>query len=177
MCWPRSRAASSNGNWFAREHAAKRRRIQAALDNDALAIVYQPIREIDSGQALGFESLTRFLATPARTPDVWFNDAAEVGMSEALEMRAAEKALGALARLPDDIYVSCNVSADVALKEALPAVLDRVSPRRVVLEITEHASVVHYDELVRALAPLRERGLRLAVDDAGAGYASFRQIL
>jgi EAL domain-containing protein (putative c-di-GMP-specific phosphodiesterase class I) len=161
----------------AREHTAKRRRIQAALDDDALAIVYQPIREIDSGRTLGFESLTRFVTTPARTPDVWFDEAAEVGMSEALEMRAVEKALGALAQLPDDIYISCNVSADVALNEALPALLDRVSPRRIVLEITEHASVVDYDALVRALAPLRARGLRLAVDDAGAGYASFRHIL
>jgi hypothetical protein len=47
----------------------------------------------------------------------------------------------------------------------------------VVLEITEHAAVADYELLERALAPHRASGLRLAVDDAGAGYASFRHVL
>ena len=48
---------------------------------------------------------------------------------------------------------------------------------RLVVEITEHAPVDDYDQLKKALDPLRERGLRLAVDDAGAGFASLRHIL
>jgi EAL domain-containing protein (putative c-di-GMP-specific phosphodiesterase class I) len=47
----------------------------------------------------------------------------------------------------------------------------------VILEITEHAAVADYDRLVAALAPLRALGLRVSVDDAGAGYASLRHIL
>jgi EAL domain-containing protein (putative c-di-GMP-specific phosphodiesterase class I) len=162
---------------FAKEHAEKRRRIESVLAEDALSMVYQPIKEIDSGEVVGFEALTRFRASPARAPDVWFNEAAEVGLGEALEIRAIEKGLQALHRLPSHLYVSCNVSAEVVLKGGLGGALDRVPLPRVLLEITEHASVHDYDPLVTALAGLRERGLRLAVDDAGAGYASFRHIL
>ena len=45
------------------------------------------------------------------------------------------------------------------------------------LEVTEHASVRDYDLITEALEPMRAKGLLLAVDDAGAGYASFRHIL
>jgi EAL domain-containing protein (putative c-di-GMP-specific phosphodiesterase class I) len=55
--------------------------------------------------------------------------------------------------------------------------LDGVDIGRIVLEMTEHAAVTDYGELTAALRLLRQRGLRVAVDDAGAGYASFRHIL
>jgi len=45
------------------------------------------------------------------------------------------------------------------------------------LEVTEHASISDYAQIADTLEPLRKQGLRLAVDDAGAGYASFRHIL
>lgn len=50
-------------------------------------------------------------------------------------------------------------------------------PERIVLEITEHAHIEDYDQLLRALEPLRARGVRLAVHDAGAGYAGLQHIL
>ena len=46
-----------------------------------------------------------------------------------------------------------------------------------VLEVTEHAPVEDYDQLNRTLRTLRARGIRLAIDDAGAGFASFRHIV
>ncbi len=45
------------------------------------------------------------------------------------------------------------------------------------MEVTEHDAVEAYDELLDAVAGLRNLGVRLAVDDAGSGYASFRHIL
>ena len=45
------------------------------------------------------------------------------------------------------------------------------------LEVTEHTSIDDYSVIARKLEPFRVRGIRLAVDDAGAGYASFRHIL
>jgi EAL domain-containing protein (putative c-di-GMP-specific phosphodiesterase class I) len=48
---------------------------------------------------------------------------------------------------------------------------------RLIVEITEHATVADYEKLHAALRPMREAGLRLAVDDAGAGYSSLRHIL
>ncbi len=45
------------------------------------------------------------------------------------------------------------------------------------VEITEHEPVDDYEELARALRPLRDLGVRIAIDDAGAGYASLRHTL
>ena len=63
------------------------------------------------------------------------------------------------------------------LKGSLDAVLAGFPFERLMLEVTEHASVDDYSLIAAALKPLRERRLKLAVDDAGAGYASFRHIL
>ncbi|HEV8420861.1 MAG TPA: EAL domain-containing protein, partial [Actinomycetota bacterium] len=48
---------------------------------------------------------------------------------------------------------------------------------RIVVEITEHAQVADYAELLEALGDFRSRGGRLAIDDAGAGFASLRHVL
>lgn len=160
-----------------RAHAAMRCAVESVLRDDALTMVYQPIKEIDSGRLIGLEALARFSTEPRRGPDIWFNEAAEVGLSHLLEARAIEKAVQALARLPANVYVSCNVSPNVVMHSEMARVLRNIPLDRVVLEITEHATVPDYDELAAALEPFRKRGLRLAVDDAGAGYASFRHIL
>ncbi|HET9517965.1 MAG TPA: EAL domain-containing protein, partial [Actinoplanes sp.] len=48
---------------------------------------------------------------------------------------------------------------------------------RIVIEITEHARVGSYADLQAVLTPLRERGVRIAVDDTGAGYSSLTHVL
>jgi EAL domain-containing protein (putative c-di-GMP-specific phosphodiesterase class I) len=48
---------------------------------------------------------------------------------------------------------------------------------RVVLELSEHDRVEDYDAVLGALAPLRARGMRLAIDDVGAGFSSLRHIV
>jgi EAL domain-containing protein (putative c-di-GMP-specific phosphodiesterase class I) len=81
--------------------------------------------------------------------------------------------------LPEDAYISVNLSPETLLWPGLPDAL-RTAPvplSRMVVELTEHSAVEDYDALDGALRPLREVGLRIAVDDAGAGYASFRHIL
>jgi EAL domain-containing protein (putative c-di-GMP-specific phosphodiesterase class I) len=152
-------------------------RIQSVISGNGLSIVYQPIINVLQDKIVGFESLTRFSATPLRGPDVWFNEAASVGLGAQLEMRAVELAMVALESLPQDVYLSFNVSPDTLINGDLGRLLEGLSLERLVLEITEHATIVDYSELINALTPLRTRRIRLAVDDAGAGYASFRHIL
>lgn len=48
---------------------------------------------------------------------------------------------------------------------------------RLVIQLTERLEVEEYDPLILALAPLRRKGLRIAVDDAGSGFASLRHVL
>lgn len=155
----------------------KKQRIVAIIEEEQYSIVYQPIWNVGSKTLIGFEALTRFHAAPARPPDEWFAEAAEVGMGSALELAAVRTALAELGSFPEEIYLSVNVSAEVVSSGDLAQVLDGLPAGRVVLEITEHTQIEDYDRLRHALRPLRDRGIHLAVDDAGAGYSSLQHIL
>jgi EAL domain-containing protein (putative c-di-GMP-specific phosphodiesterase class I) len=152
-------------------------RIRSVLDGNGLSIVYQPIYRVGRDGIVGFESLSRFSTVPARSPDVWFNEASSVGLGVDLEIRAIEAALQGLAQLPQSVYLSVNTSPDTILSGALAAVFRDMPLDRLVLELTEHMLIERYDDIGAALEPLRRGGMRIAVDDAGAGYASFRHIL
>jgi EAL domain-containing protein (putative c-di-GMP-specific phosphodiesterase class I) len=160
-----------------RSTKASRERVEQVLQSgEILSMVYQPIVELESQRIVGFESLARFRSTPPRPPDIWFQEAASVGLGQELEMLAIQSAL-AHGYLANGVYVACNASPAVVLSGELPAALCQGTLSRVVLEITEHSSVQDYKNLECVLRPLREKGLRLAVDDAGAGYSSFGHIL
>lgn len=153
-----------------------RQRIEEVLGGEGLLMVYQPIVDLERSQIVGFESLARFSALPLRTPDLWFHEASRVGLGLELEAHAITCALshGSLGR---DTYIACNVSPDAVLGGYLPAAFCDADLSQVVLEITEHACVSDYERLSSVLLPLRECGMRLSVDDAGAGYSSLRHIL
>ncbi len=152
--------------------------VRAAMGSGAPRIVFQPIYRIEERKIRGFECLSRFDVEPRRPPDRWFAMADEAGIGLELELHAIAKALPALDRLPRDCSLSVNSSPELILTGRLASLLEPMSDlSRVVLEITEHAAVHDYAALALSLAPLRRRGARLAVDDAGAGYASMRHIL
>lgn len=159
------------------EHRSNLERIQQVLSHDELSIVVQPIIRIADHRLLGFECLSRFAGPENWTPDIWFKMAASVGLGIELEMRAVQKGLALLDLFPKDLYLTLNVSPDTITSGALAQTIGRKHGRRVVLEVTEHASVEDYTALSDALNDLRIHGVRLAVDDAGAGYASLRHIL
>lgn len=152
-------------------------RIRAAVEAGDPAIVVQPIVDLRSRRTVGYEALSRFASEPRRTPDVWFADAAAVGLGIELELIAAQRAIEAFAYLPADAYLAINLSPDALQAEGFPDLVAHVDPARLVVEITEHAQVDDYGPLVVALARLRAQGVRVAIDDAGAGFASFRHIL
>lgn len=159
---------------------ATRMEILSAIHGNSLIPAFQPIVALAGRRIVGVEALSRFtVPDDRRSPQDWFTDAAAVGLAVELELRAVRLALQAAAKLPDHCYVSVNVCPETLASPALAGLLMKsgVPLERLVVELTEHSSVEDYDELRRALAPLREQGLRLAVDDAGAGYASFRHIL
>jgi PAS domain S-box-containing protein len=162
------------------ETAATSAAILRVLAGDALKTAFQPIVSLADGRVLGVEALSRFaVADEERTAEDWFTDAARVGLGVDLELHAALQALRVATTLPQDAYVSVNLSPETLLWPGLPDAL-REAPiplSRIVVELTEHSAVEDYDALDGALRPLREAGLRIAVDDAGAGYATFRHIL
>ncbi|CCH87436.1 Diguanylate phosphodiesterase [Modestobacter italicus] len=150
------------------------------LAGDAVRTAFQPIVSLVDGRLLGAEALARFtVPDDERTTQDWFADAARAGLGIDLEVHAVRRALRAATALPEDAYVAVNLSPETLLWPGLPDVL-REAPvplARIVVELTEHSAVEDYDGLAAVLQPLRDSGLRLAVDDAGAGYATFRHIL
>ncbi len=176
--------AELTGKMIDRERAfsmtliSSRERIRQILTGNLLSMVYQPIFDLHGGHVTGFESLARFTAAPLRSPDLWFNEAHEAGLGIELELRAIEIALAALPHFNEGMDLAVNASPDTVLDHRLARMLDSLpSLEHVVLEITEHSAVERYEAIGARLKAYRDRGLRIAVDDAGAGYASFRHIL
>jgi len=155
-----------------------RNRIKNAFKDDAISMVFQPIFDLNGNKIVGVESLARFAGPDARTPDLWFNEAHAIGLGVELEMRAIELALKALPDIQQSVYLSINASPATILFGALDSLFSEVSDlSRIVLEITEHEAVHQYKDILAVLLPFRQRGLQIAIDDAGAGYASFRHII
>lgn len=155
----------------------KRARIANVIDTGDFTLVYQPIWDFSQPDPVGFETLCRFSGQPYRTPDLWFNDAAETGLGVELELAVVKKALEAFHSLPLTGSLSFNLSPNAITSDRLPDLLSEWPLDRIVLEITEHSQVADYDLLCSSLARLRASGVKLAVDDAGAGYASLRHII
>ncbi len=155
----------------------RRRRIEALVRGEGLGVVYQPIFDLREGRPVGAEALCRFAITALGGPAAWFEEAADLGLGVELEMTAIRLAVGELHRLDADLTLAVNASPETCCSPELRELLESVDAERIVLEITEHAPVADYGRLLAALAPLRERGVRLAIDDTCSGYASLRHVL
>jgi EAL domain-containing protein (putative c-di-GMP-specific phosphodiesterase class I) len=153
-------------------------RIDAAVRSGDPQVVFQPIRSLTDGSIVSLECLARFRSEPVRAPHEWFTEAHQVAVGVELELHVARKAVLTCAALPAPVCLSINFSPDTLLqRDAVWETLSGFDPRRLVLEITEHIPIADYHVITAALAPLRERGIRVAIDDAGAGYSSMRHIL
>jgi EAL domain-containing protein (putative c-di-GMP-specific phosphodiesterase class I) len=138
-------------------------------------VVLQPIVDLATGTRSGAEALSRFPREWALTPDVVFDEAHSIGQGDRLELLALARA----ADLLEDVsgYVSMNVSPQTLLTPACGELLAGLPLDRVVLELSEHEQVQDYAALAATLDPLRARGMRLAIDDVGAGFSSLRHIV
>lgn len=149
--------------------------LQRLLDGVGVDIALQPVVDLTSGRCTSVEALARFPASLG-PPDAAFALAQAVGLRFELECLAAGTALRVLPLLRPGQSLAINLSPDVAARVVRRAPED-LPVDQVVLEITEHAAVVSYQQIREAIRPLRERGLRLSIDDAGAGFASLRHIV
>jgi EAL domain-containing protein (putative c-di-GMP-specific phosphodiesterase class I) len=161
----------------AQDLSVRRGWIRQVLDGGGPVMVFQPIVELSTGKPVGAEALARFAFDPLRSPAEWFAEAADLGMSVELELSAIAAALPGLELLPEGAYLSVNAGPETAMSPELHRLLRSVPAGRVVLELTEHVGIEDYDALTESLDALRARGVRLAVDDTGAGYSSLQHIL
>jgi EAL domain-containing protein (putative c-di-GMP-specific phosphodiesterase class I) len=132
---------------------------------------------LDSRAIVGYEALSRFAGEPHRGPEAWFAEAHEVGLGPELELAAIQLACERSRMIPPGLFMAVNVSPVTAERPDLLTLLAACQVHEVVLEVTEHAQVEDYRRFRVAIAHVRALGARLAVDDAGAGFASLRHIL
>lgn len=155
----------------------KREDVEQALSSGAITMAMQPIIGLADGRCVGVEALARFPALNL-APDVLFEQAYEAGLAAELELAAVRAALAQRRHLPAALYLSVNIGPTGIMAAGFAAAVRSGGPLDgLVLEITEHLSVAEYAALSQVLAPLRADGMRLAVDDVGAGYASLRHVL
>jgi EAL domain-containing protein (putative c-di-GMP-specific phosphodiesterase class I) len=158
------------------QRAARRGEIDRFLSGHGVTMVFQPIVDLRTRTPAGMEALARFHALPLRPPNEWFADAVELELGTPLELMAIRAAMAGLRQMPEDVYLSVNCSARAAMSPDLVTLIDGHASR-MVIEITEHEAIEDYAVLSTTLGELRRRGVRLAIDDAGAGFASLRHTL
>src|SRR5690606_2929029 len=125
------------------------------------------------GAVLGYEALTRF--DDGTPPDRMFADATASGIGIELEVAAIRAALDAAGPLPANRFIDLNVSPELVLAEEPLRTLLRERGFNIVVGLTEHTAIADYAEVRAAIAALGGH-VQLAVDDAGAGFASLRHI-
>ncbi len=158
------------------EHRESLERIQTVLEERQINSVYQPIYDLQTGQVVACEALSRFPGSPERGPDRWFAEAWDVGLGVPLELLAVRIAAHALPRLPRDVTLCINASPPTIFAGGFLDCLGDDADR-VTVELTEHLHVDDYEGFTAKLGPLREAGGKVAIDDFGAGYASLRHII
>ncbi len=139
---------------------------------------YQPIVDLRRGVVAGYEALARFPASMGHTPGACFAAAAAAGKRYALDATLIRSALRSSALLPPDTFLTVNISPAVLLSHHWDGVLDsNPSLTNVVIEVTEEESITDYPSIRTRLDKVRSLGGCIAVDDAGAGFASLQHII
>lgn len=154
------------------------RRIARLIDAGSFPMVFQPVVQLPSGRVVAVEALARFPGPPLRAPDQWFAEADAVGRGVELELAAARAACTHLDDIPDDVALALNFGPAALFSTGFVELAEAVGGRRpLVVELTEHLRVDDYARLRQLVGELRRRGVRLSIDDAGAGFSSMRHIL
>jgi EAL domain-containing protein (putative c-di-GMP-specific phosphodiesterase class I) len=151
--------------------------VRRLIEDRRFHLVFQPIYSLTDGRLLAVEALARFETAPYRPPDVWFAQAARVGMESELDLAVIETAMRAARDLPAGVALHLNVTPPTLRDRRLLDLIGGHLDRRVVVEITEHAVIDDYARFDRCRRRLHAHGVELAVDDTGAGFASLRHIV
>ena len=154
-------------------------RIRGVIDNGAIQTVFQPIIDLRTNDIVGYEALSRFTDIPYRSPDRWFSEAKSVGMAVDLEVAAFARALSMRGKICHRRYLSINVSPETLVSDRFLALIEGTeNPRNnLIIEVTEHTTIDDYLPLTDAIERVKRVGIRVAVDDVGAGYAGLRHII
>ena len=157
--------------------------VTQALKENRIRLAYQPIVDAKTRKAKHYECLLRMLRPDGEevTAGYFVPAAEQMGIVHLIDRFALETAVQELKR-HGDLILGVNVSGTAATDPAwLQGFIDyvrdnRIVADRLVVELTETASLHQFEENARFVSQLRELGVRMAIDDFGAGYTSFRNL-
>jgi diguanylate cyclase (GGDEF)-like protein len=136
----------------------------------AVRAVYQPIVDLGTGEPVAYEALSRF---PGRDPSEVFATATRTGAGPTLEAAAIREALAGWDR-PEPLSLNASLTALLSdeVQQELPGDLSRI-----IIEITESDLVEYTPEMMLMLDGMRERGVRIAIDDLGVGFSNVERMV
>jgi len=154
---------------------ADRLALEASFERalDTLWMAYQPIIRTADRSLFGYEALLRSEEKALPHPGAVLDAAERLGRLHDLGRRIRTAACSPIAGAPDGAVLFVNLHSHDLMDASLLATDSPLSgvASRVVLEITERASLDHVKDVRARIATLRQNGFRIAIDDLGAGYA------
>jgi EAL domain-containing protein (putative c-di-GMP-specific phosphodiesterase class I)/putative methionine-R-sulfoxide reductase with GAF domain len=154
---------------------ALRQAVEYLCEPGVIQAFVQPVVRPADQVIVGYEALARMPVEPLHAPDWWLARASELGMRSQLEV-ACLAAAATLGATPEGRLLFVNLSPSLLANPSALRLLDHL-PDRLVIELTEQEAVSDYDLLRRDLVPWLSRGVRIAIDDTGAGYSSLRHVI
>lgn len=156
----------------------------AAIDRKEIEIVFQPQFSMAGDRLIGAEALARWQHPQIGRlgANTLFTLAERTDHVAQLSRHIAERALAFAAQWPDELGLALNVTpADLAagsfpLDFLLMVRRSGFDPERITIEITEQVLLADLEEIARALTPLKDAGVSIALDDFGSGYSNFRYL-
>src|SRR6202012_3242986 len=157
--------------------------VMGALKENRLKLAYQPIIQARSRKVSHYECLLRMVKPDGSilTAGHFVPAAEQMGIVHLVDRFALEAVIATL-KAQEDLTLAVNVSGTAASDPAwLQSFVDHVRGEqavasRLIVELTETAALHHFEENARFVSQLRELGVRVAIDDFGAGYTSFRNL-
>ncbi len=153
-----------------------RAEIEAILRDAPFDAAYQPIVRLLDHRIVGYEALIRFNTASVVSTEAVFRQANRVGLGLELELRAAKLLIEKAPWVEKLDYVSVNASPELICDARFEATLEAADRERLIVEVTEYSDNSNMAALLPRLAELRRRGIRIAIDDVGAGYSDFQRI-
>jgi EAL domain-containing protein (putative c-di-GMP-specific phosphodiesterase class I) len=153
--------------------------IEQVLEAGGPNIIFEPVvdlraRHRGEERVFGYEALSRF---EFASPPEWFEAAQASGLQVEFDLTCVHAAVQAFASNDLEGWLAINVHDTTLMSSRLIEALDGLDPSQTVIELSETASIKNYEKTREVVDSLRERGIRLAIDDVGSGEIDMWHIL
>lgn len=145
------------------------------LDTYLINHWFQPVVNLPTGDIIGYEALLRYEGKERFSPLDIFNKVQNVGLLNELDCLLIEKALSHMSSYEDTLFI--NIFPSTLLSQDFINTWDIFFDKRmsIVIEVCENEQISDWDSLKKVIGQLKERRVKIAIDDLGAGHSFFRQ--